>query len=359
MEKLLFFAVAIQMIGFGAVIPSMPYLLRELGGDASTQGLLVSLYSFMQLVTAPAWGYLSDKIGRSRVAAVGLLLAAAGQTAAYFAGDIRLLALGRAVAGVGGGTLPALQAMFLDFSPPARRASSMAIFGAAFGVGFVLGPALGGVLTTFSPRLPFLAAALLSIAASVLMANVPNVKAKTEAGLDLSLGLLSLPVLMLNLGFSMFEGLLSYFAAFAVSLTPVEIGLLLALAGISSGAAHPIVKKLESRLEPRLGAALGLAAAAAGLAGLALSPTKTAIFVTVAVATAGQVTAASFIFSLISKSTGFRLGVLQSAGSLGRLIGPSVGGFIYNITPTGPIIAAALVITSTALLIYIIGQRQL
>lgn len=141
--KLLLGAVAIHMIGFGAVIPIMPHVITELGGNAATQGMLISLYSLAQLATAPFWGYLSDRIGRGAVVSLGLLLATAGNTAAFFSSDIQQLALARAISGVGGGTLGALQALIADLSDRGRLASAMALFGMAFGIGFILGPVLG------------------------------------------------------------------------------------------------------------------------------------------------------------------------------------------------------------------------
>lgn len=354
----LFLAVSIHMVGFGAVIPSMPYLLKELGGDAVAQGLLMALFSLMQLATAPLWGYLSDRLGRAAIASLGLFLAAAGHTAAHLARDLGMLIVGRAVAGIGGGTLPALQAMFIDLTPTERRASSMAMFGAAFGIGFVLGPAIGGVLATYGPRLPFLAAALLSTAAGLLIAGIPNVRARAGGGLDLAVGLLAVPILLLNLGFSMFEGLFSYFAAFAASLTPREIGLLMALAGIAAGLGQPVVRRLEGRLDPRRGAAVGLVATAVGLTQLALAlEARPLLYAGVLTAALGQVVAGAFIYTLVSKThggLGLGLGALQSAGALGRIIGPSLGGFLYvHVSPTGPFIAAMLVVVAAIPFIYL------
>ncbi|MFN7105999.1 MAG: MFS transporter [Pyrobaculum sp.] len=358
----LFLAVAIHMVGFGAVIPSMPYILRELGGDATAQGLLVALFSLMQLATAPLWGHLSDRLGRAAIASLGLFLAAAGHAAAYLAGNLGMLAVGRAVAGIGGGTLPALQAMFIDLTPAERRASSMAMFGAAFGIGFVLGPALGGILAAFSSRLPFLAAALLSTAAGLLIAGIPNVRSRAGGGLDLTIGRLALPILLLNLAFSMYEGLFTYFAAFAASLTARDVGFLMALAGIAAGLGQPVVRRLEGRLDPRRGAAMGLVVTALGLTQLALAlEARPLLYIGVLTASLGQVVAGAFIFTLASKTRGglgLGLGALQSAGAFGRILGPSLGGFLYvHFTPSTPFIAATLIVAAIVPMMYHHGGR--
>lgn len=342
----IFAAVAIHMVGFGAVIPAMPYLLRDLGGDAQTQGLLVSLFAALQLVTSPLWGALSDRVGRAAVASAGLSLSALGHLISFFAHSLGDMAMGRALAGVGAGTLPALQALMADLTPPDRRASSMALFGVAFGVGLVAGPALGGILAAAGSRLPFLGAAVLSTAASVLTATLPNLRGLAGARLEFKLGLVSIPVLVVNLAVSMFEGLFSYFAAFAMSMTPTQIGMLLAAAGVAAGASHPLVKKMERRLPPRLGAAAGLLLSAAGLAALAASLWATyLLYVGVVAATLGQIVASSFIYAILAEggSSGLKFGVVNAAASLGRIIGPPVGGFLYNnVGSTTPFIAGAL-----------------
>lgn len=358
----MFAAVAIHMIGFGAVIPSIPYLVREVGGDAALQGVLVSTFALMQFLTAPLWGYLSDKLGRAAVASAGLLLAAAGQLIAYTAHSASVLLIGRAVSGVGGGTLPALQTLMAELAPPERRASSMALFGAAFGLGFVVGPAIGGALSVVSPRLPFLAAALLSAAAAATVTRLPNLKHAGELKVEWKIGLLTLPVLLFNAGFSMFEGLVSYFAAFAAGLTPAQIGLMLAAAGVAAGAAQPAVRKLEASASAARGVLTGLLITTVGLASLYFySYGPAVVYLGVAAASLGQVVASSFIFSIASRTRGalgLSFGALQSSGSLGRIIGPALGGYLYqHAGPTAPFAAALAFMAATAAFIPASARR--
>ncbi len=348
---LLLGAVALQMVGFGIILPAMPFLLRELGGDAAAQGLLVSLFSLMQFVTAPLWGYVSDKIGRAPVVAAGLALGAAGQAVAYAAHSLAQLALGRALAGVGGGTLAALQAWIADLTPSDRRASAMALFGIAFGVGFVAGPAIGGALGTLHPRLPFLASALLYALAGAAVARLPNTRPTRRQGFEIAVGLLAAPVLMLNLGMSMFEALLSYFSAFARGLTPFQIGLLFLVSGVAAGAAQPVVRRLERSSSPGKNAPLGMATMATGLLLLSLaSNSLAALYIGAALVSLGGVVASSFIFAAASRrGAGVELGALQSAGTLGRIAGPAIGGYLYTtISATAPFIASAAVVATTA-----------
>ncbi|MEZ0319693.1 MAG: MFS transporter [Pyrobaculum sp.] len=359
----LFAAVAIHMIGFGSVIPSIPYLVKEVGGGAVLQGVLVSTFALMQFLTAPLWGYLSDRLGRAVVASAGLLLAAFGQLVAYTAHSATTLLLGRAVSGVGGGTLPALQSLMAELAPAERRASSMALFGAAFGVGFVVGPALGGALSIISPRLPFLIAAALSAAAAAAVTRLPNIKHVGEPRVEWKIGLLALPVLLLNAGFSMFEGLVAYFAAFAAGLTPAQIGLMLAAAGVAAGAAQPAVRRLEASVSAAVGVFTGLLITAAGLASLYFySYGPAVVYLGVAAASLGQVVASSFIFSMASKTggpLGLSFGALQSSGSLGRIIGPALGGYLYqHAGPAAPFAAALAFVAATAAFILPASARR-
>jgi DHA1 family tetracycline resistance protein-like MFS transporter len=224
-------AVAIHMIGFGMVIPVMPFLLRELGGDAAARGYLVSLFSLFQLLSAPLWGALADRLGKTRIVASGLLLSALGNAAAYFSNSLFSLAVARAVAGLGGGTIGALQALVAYLSPPERRASSMALFGMAFGAGFVLGPVLGGVAGNIAPRLPSLLATAMSVAAAAVVTRIPVVRGRVQWTFKLELGLLSAAVLLLNFSFSVFEGLVSYYGADVFWMTPSQTGVLMLVVG--------------------------------------------------------------------------------------------------------------------------------
>jgi len=329
-------AVAIHMVGFGAIIPVLPFVLRGLGGGAEAQGLLISLFSLVQLLSAPLWGALADKYGKPRVVVAGLLLSALGNVAAYLSTSLIHLAAARAVAGLGGGTLGALQALIADLSPPERRASSMALFGMAFGVGFILGPILGGITGTLGERVPFLLSVALSLAASAVVTRLPNVRGRLQWNFKIELGLLSVAVLMLNLSFSMFESLLTYYVADVFHMSPSQIGLLMFVIGLSAVAGQVAVRRLEGRTPAKKAVAVGMAATAFGVSLVALRNVEL-LYSGAVVASIGQLIASSNLFALASNvggARGLNFGVLQSAGSLGRLIGPASAGLIY--TYTGP-----------------------
>jgi len=342
-------AVAIHMIGFGMVIPVMPFLLRELGGDAAVQGFLVSLFSLFQLLSAPLWGALADRLGKTRIVASGLLLSALGNAVAYFSNSLFSLAVARAVAGLGGGTIGALQALVADLSPPERRASSMALFGMAFGAGLVLGPVLGGVAGNIAPRLPFLLATAMSVAAAAVVTRIPVVRGRVQWTFKLKLGLLSVAVLLLNFSFSMFEGLVSYYGADVFRMTPSQIGVLMLVVGVAAMAGQIAVRRLEGRLASGTATAVGVAITSFGLALLA-SGELPLLYLGAALASVGQLIAASNLFAIassISGAGGTSFGILQSAGSLGRLVGPAAAGLIYtHLGPPYVFLTSALVALS-------------
>jgi DHA1 family tetracycline resistance protein-like MFS transporter len=159
--------VLIDSMGFGIIIPALPSLIMEVGqvdlAEATrTGGWLAALYAIVFFVAGPTVGNLSDRFGRRKV----LLGALAGYAIDYallsIANSLPLFFLGRAAAGLFGSTYGPCQAALADITPPDKRARVFGLVGAAFGIGFVLGPAVGGLLASFGPRVPFIAAAALA-----------------------------------------------------------------------------------------------------------------------------------------------------------------------------------------------------
>ncbi|THF86826.1 TCR/Tet family MFS transporter [Deinococcus sp. KSM4-11] len=156
----------IDIIGIGLIIPVLPGLVKSLAGSevagARTIGLLTAVYAVMQFVFAPILGTLSDRYGRRPV----LLFALSGMALDYvllsFAPNLAWLFVGRVIAGITGASLTVANAYIADVSPPEERAKNFGLLGAMFGVGFILGPALGGLLGEYGLRVPFMAAAALT-----------------------------------------------------------------------------------------------------------------------------------------------------------------------------------------------------
>ncbi len=159
-----FLTVLIDTIGFGVIMPVMPQLITQLTGQTVAQaapiaGFLLTTYAVLQFACGPIMGNLSDRFGRRPVLLASLAAFAFDYALMGFAPTIAWLFLGRAVAGIAGAVYSPAMAYIADVSTPEKRAQSFGIMGAAFGLGFIIGPALGGMLGELGPRAPFFAAA--------------------------------------------------------------------------------------------------------------------------------------------------------------------------------------------------------
>src|SRR5689334_16445878 len=163
----IFLTVFIDLLGFGIVLPHLPVYSKAYGADELTLGLLFSCFSGMQFLCAPMWGRLSDRIGRRPVLIGGLVGTAASYALFAFASSLPLLFASRLLAGFFGANISTAQAYIADVTPPEHRAKSMGLIGAAFGLGFTLGPLFGGELTSLSPMAPGFFACGLSLCAAL------------------------------------------------------------------------------------------------------------------------------------------------------------------------------------------------
>ncbi len=160
----IFVTVVLTVLGFGLLIPVLPELVKEFrGGDVSagshSYGWLVSIYALMQFIGAPILGALSDRFGRRKVILVVLAGAGLDYVAMALAPSLTLLFVARMVGGLTAGLMSAANAYVADVTPPEKRAQSFGLLGAAFGLGFIIGPLIGGLLGHIDLRLPFWAAA--------------------------------------------------------------------------------------------------------------------------------------------------------------------------------------------------------
>jgi MFS family permease len=138
----IFFTVLIDLIGFGIVMPILPFYAQRFGASGLAYGAVLGIYSFMQFVATALLGKLSDRIGRRPVLLTTMLCNAVGYVLFAFAGSYWLLFLSRLISGFAGGNISVAQAYMADITTPAERSRGMGIVGAAFGIGFSAGPAL-------------------------------------------------------------------------------------------------------------------------------------------------------------------------------------------------------------------------
>src|SRR5213082_1859151 len=167
----IFITVFIDLVGFGIVIPVLPFYAEgtKFGATPREVGLLFASYSVMQLIFAPVLGRLSDKYGRRPVLLISLLGTSLGYLILGFATTLWMLFLGRIIDGISGGNISTAQAYIADVTTKEDRAKGMGLIGAAFGLGFVFGPAIGGVLSRWGINVPFIFAGSLAFANAVLL----------------------------------------------------------------------------------------------------------------------------------------------------------------------------------------------
>ena len=359
----IFVTVFIDLVGFGIVIPLLPFYANRFGASPFVIGVLFASYSVMQLVFSPVLGRLSDRHGRRPVLLLSLLGTALGffvLGAADRFGDagvaLALLFVGRIIDGVSGANISTAQAYVADVTTPENRAKGMGLVGAAFGLGFIFGPAIGGTLSLWGKSVPFFFAGFLALANAVLLyfalpeTVTPDHPARAARGRGLGAMIAELrrPVLgpVLSIYFL-------FIVAFAIMTTTFPLytmrrfgyeehhnGYLFAFIGVlavivQGGLIGRLVRKYGELPFVIGGAALfvaGLAAlpfvgpAAGGLA---------ALLGALALLANGTAMATPSLQALASKTAGgaeqgLALGLTQSASSLARVVGPLIGGWLIG-----------------------------
>jgi len=165
----LFMTSLLDSIGFGIILPVLPSLIMDISGEGLSEaarygGWLLFMYAVMQFLFAPLIGNLSDRLGRRPVLLFSMLVMGVNYLVMAMASTLALLFVGRMISGIGASTMSTCNAYIADTTPVEKRAQNFGLMGAAFGLGFVIGPVVGGLLGEYGPRVPFYAAAVLSIA---------------------------------------------------------------------------------------------------------------------------------------------------------------------------------------------------
>jgi multidrug resistance protein len=338
--------VALDLVGFGIILPVLPLYARRFHASPAVVGLLVASFSVAQLLCSPLLGRLSDRIGRKPVLILSLLGTAVGSLLTGLAGGLALLFLGRILDGASGASVSVAQASVADIAEPSERARLLGLLGAAFGLGFVLGPALGGLLSLVSPRLPFfVAAALAGANALVALRRLPETRqhATREAtsgvrhllGQRRVAGLLAVAFLSL-VSFSAFEATFSLFGNRRLGLNLSSTYALFTVIGVMIAVDQVVlVRRAVDRWGERGALQAGLVFNAGGLALLIGVHSLVALVPSLLLLTAGQGLITPTLTSAVAGQApaadrGRLLGVQQSVGGLARVLGPVIGGAAFG-----------------------------
>lgn len=361
----IFFTVFIDLIGFGIIIPILqPYAIGEFGATEFQAGLLMGVFSMVQFFFTPFWGWLSDRFGRKSILLVTLFGIAGSYVVLALANSLTMLFVGRILAGFFGGNIAIAQSYVADVTPPEKRAHGMGLIGAAFGLGFTFGPMIGGILAHWGYGAPAFAAAGASGLAFcfglfVLEESYPPEK-RGEPGkmrhpiLNLAKVYSEAPIrsvvfanFLWTTTFSMWEVVLVLFVGAEVFPTlpeedlPMRVGGIFGAMGLLSafiqgGMIRQLMKRFDERKLTHIGivlyilGSLGFVGYLMGSFEGNLWPLVPALLL-IAVGSAFMNTLPSAIVSRLVGPTrqGEVIGSFRGMGSLGRVVGPPAGAYLF------------------------------
>jgi len=396
-------AIFIFTLGFGIIVPILPYYTKSVGATAFDLGLLLATFSFLQFFCGPFWGKISDQVGRKPVMLVGLLgfslafIIIAVSHDLQISNGLAVLYLAVIIGGaLSAGILPAALAFVADITRPSNRAGLMGLLGAATGIGFISGPSISGLLSVFGLAVPFYAAAVISLLTAaagygLLPESVaPEKKLKARdmllplfvvhmvrdtfrqmaSALWTPIGVFMAASLVISFAIAGFEGTFTYFIMDRFGLTsatstveilrgsfyltgPNIMGLTFALMGLVSVICQGLIvgKAIEHFSEEKVIIA-GLLICAAGLLLMLTARDLLALIGFICLTSVGSGLVFPCLNTVVSRRTdeqnqGVAMGIMSSYGNFGRIIGPPLAGYAYGINMNAPyVISAAIMILS-------------
>jgi DHA1 family tetracycline resistance protein-like MFS transporter len=371
-----FGVVIIDLVGFGIVMPILPFWAREYGASATTLGWIAASYAAAQFVCAPLWGALSDRVGRRPV----LLGTIAGTTLSLallaLANSIPMLFAARLLAGVFAANFSVASAYVSDVTPPEQRTGRMALLGACFAIGFTLGPALAGPLSLLGVHAPIVVAASLSAAnlvyAWLRLAEPEQLDASADAPVEAARGprfaALADPrvraIALANLAFSLavtqLESMFQYFMADRFGWTAFGVSMVLVAMAIVMGGVQGSMRRIVPRFgEARLVIA-GVALMTAAFALIPEMPSVALLALPLALSAIGRGIAQPSMMGLVSRAAhasnrGAVMGAFAAMASLARVFGPIAAGWLYDRNTAYPFWLAAACVS----LVLIVPWRRL
>ncbi len=378
---IIFLIIFVNMLGFGIILPLLPYYVESLGAGPMMIGLVSAAYSLFQLISAPVLGELSDTFGRRPV----LLFSIAGTAVSFillgFAQSLPLIFLSRIIDGISGGNISTAQAYIADITTKENRTQGMGIMMAAFGLGFIIGPAFGGLLSVYGYAVPaYVAGGVAAIATILTYLFLPETQKDAKrspstarrrvfrmrdfydalthpnVGLYLTISFLTM------FAFSLMQGTFALFTEHALKFSATTNGLVFAYIGLIGILVQlfflkPILRSVSERKATVISTMM--MAIALGL--IALSTNLYILIIAVTILALANSVSGPVLAGLISKNTpdteqGNIAGMNQSVGSMARLFGPIAGTSMYSLIGLrAPYILATAVVFLTS----IYGMKKL
>ena len=383
--------VAMDMVGFGIILPVLPLYAEDFGASPAMAAAVIAVFSAAQMVAAPLWGRLSDRIGRKPVLIAALIGSSIGSLVTGLAGVLWVLFLGRVLDGASGSSYAVGQAAVADLAQPEDRPRLLGLLAAAFGVGFVAGPLIGSIAALGGRELPFFVAAALAAGnAIVALVRLPSgrsagrsagMPAGQSAGLGPKPGRLALwgaagPAvrrlavlsLVAMVGFAGFE------ATFAMLVEhrfpdvgdPTIYGLFALIGLLMVLVQTRIVGPVNARLGTRSTLRTALSLVAAGMVVLAMGGGWAGLAVAIVLLVVGQgvfgpTLSNATVETVGADGRGSALGLQQSAGAFGRILGPLLAGVLFGRVAVGApyLVAAALAVAALAVVPRRVAEESL
>lgn len=381
----LFLTVFIDLLGFGLIIPILPIYAKELGASGLVIGIIVGAFSLMQFFFASFWGGLSDRFGRRPIILTSIATMAISYIIFSQATTIALLIFARLLAGFGSANLSAAQAYISDVTTPENRTKAFGIIGAAFGMGFIFGPLIGGYVkehfgleyvgfTAVAFCLVNLVSAYFFLPESIAEKN-PNSRIIPNPFGDLIDGFnkdIIRQLLVINfvfiVGFSLMQVTASLMWKEIYLLSEAEIGYVFAFIGILAVVIQGgLIGKINKKLGEKRMLVIGNVLMFIGLTSMPWVPVNDFIpyeLITLVFISFGVAFLTPTINTLLSKvatekEQGKYLGINQSFGSLARFIGPLIGGPLYGVSYHLPYVGSGVLMALTTGLSFYLVKRKL
>lgn len=338
--------VALDLVGFGIVVPILGRYAERFGASGLQVGLMFATFSVAQMVFAPILGRVSDRIGRKPIIVFSLVGTAIGSVVTGAAGALWVLFLGRAIDGASGASVAVAQGAIADIAPPEQRARLIGLLGAAFGVGFVVGPALGGLAALGGPHVPFyVAGAIAGINAIAALFRLPETKPEVVhsptprrrgGALSPSLQRFALVGFLSMLGFAGFESTFSLWGQNKFGFTEGSASLVFVFVGVTLVAVQgTLIGPMTQRLGSRTLLRVGLSLVAVGLLLLSVTSSWALLFVALFLLSLGQGLSGPSGGALVAELApverrGEAIGYQQSTAAFGRVAGPVIAGALFD-----------------------------
>ena len=346
---ILFIIMFLVMVGFGIIIPVLPFYAEELGASPTELGLLMAVYSLMQFLFAPMWGRISDRIGRKPVILIGIF----GLSLSFFmmavSSQLWMLFAARFIGGIlSAANMPTVMAYVADITTEEDRGKGMGIIGAATGIGFIFGPAIGGMFTNINLDAPFYIAGTVSLLTMflvlfILKESIHLSTNKATAQRKISwrnvfkgpLTTLYFLQFFITVSLAALEATFAYFAAARAGLDAVTLGYIFMIMGLASAVVQGSMGILTKKFGEVRIIQVGIMISALGFALILFTQDFLTAAIFLSIFGIGNGVIRPSVSSLLTKKSkvgyGVVTGSLSSFDSLGRIIGPVLGGALYSI----------------------------